>query len=278
MDPMSSENTVLVLGGTGKTGRRIIQRLHERSLSVRSGSRSATPAFDWADETTWTAALQDISSVYIAFQPDLAVPGAVATIQKFVDLAVQSGVRRLVLLSGRGEAEAQSCEEIVQRSGVDWTILRASWFFQNFSENFLLDALLSPEVYLPAGEVQEPFIDADDIADVAVAALTEAGHAGQVYELTGPRMLTFADAVAEIAAASGRSIRYQQVPIAAYVAALEAEQVPSDMVWLVQYLFTTVLDGRNAYVADGVQRALGRPPGDFSAYVHTTAAAGVWNS
>ncbi|MBA3470466.1 MAG: NAD(P)H-binding protein [Herpetosiphonaceae bacterium] len=275
---MSSENTVLVLGGTGKTGRRIIQRLHERSLSVRSGSRSATPAFDWADETTWTAALQDISSVYIAFQPDLAVPGAVATIQKFVDLAVQSGVRRLVLLSGRGEAEAQSCEEIVQRSGVDWTILRASWFFQNFSENFLLDALLSPEVYLPAGEVQEPFIDADDIADVAVAALTEAGHAGQVYELTGPRMLTFADAVAEIAAASGRSIRYQQVPIAAYVAALEAEQVPSDMVWLVQYLFTTVLDGRNAYVADGVQRALGRPPGDFSAYVHTTAAAGVWNS
>jgi uncharacterized protein YbjT (DUF2867 family) len=275
---MISENRVLVLGGTGKTGRRIIQRLHERGVAVRSGSRSAEPAFDWEDQASWPAAVQAMDSVYIAYQPDLAVPGADATIQAFVELAVASGVRRLVLLSGRGEPEAQRCEEIVQEAGVDWTILRASWFAQNFSENFLLDAILSGEVYLPAGAVREPFIDAEDIADVAVAALTEAGHSGQLYELTGPRLLTFAEAVAEIAAASGRPIGYIQIPIDDYVAALEAEGLPADMVWLVKYLFTTVLDGRNASLADGVQRALGRAPCDFAAYVRDTAATGVWNA
>jgi uncharacterized protein YbjT (DUF2867 family) len=274
---MTSENRVLVLGGTGKTGRRIIRLLHERGVAVRSGSRAANPAFDWEDQTSWPAALQDMTAVYIAYQPDLAVPGADQTIQAFVELAVASGARRLVLLSGRGEPEARRCEEIVQESGVDWTILRASWFAQNFSENFLLDALLSGEVYLPAGEVREPFIDADDIAAVAVAALTEDGHGGQLYELTGPRLLTFAEAVAEIGAASGKQIGYTQIPAADYIAALEAEHLPPDMVWLVEYLFTTVLDGRNAAVTDGVQRALGRAPRDFAAYVRDAAATGVWN-
>ncbi|HYF62973.1 MAG TPA: NAD(P)H-binding protein [Herpetosiphonaceae bacterium] len=274
---MSSENTVLVVGGSGKTGRRIIERLRAREVPVRSASRSTEPAFDWETRATWPAALKGVRTAYIAFQPDLAVPGAVATIQAFADLAVASGVRRLVLLSGRGEPEAQQCERIVQASGAEWTILRASWFFQNFSENFLLDAIRSGTVYLPAGDIPEPFIDADDIADVAVAALTEDGHAGQVYELSGPRLLTFGAAVAEIAAASGRQIGYVQVPIDDYAGALEAEGLPPEMLWLMRYLFTTVLDGRNASLADGVQRALGRPARDFAAYVGETAASGVWN-
>lgn len=274
---MNSENTVLVLGGSGKTGRRIIQRLQAREVPVRSASRSSQPAFDWEKRATWAAALRDIHTVYIAFQPDLAAPGAVATIQALVDLAVAGGARRLVLLSGRGEPEAQECERIVQAAGVEWTILRASWFFQNFSENFFVESLLSDTVYLPAGAIPEPFIDADDIADVAVAALTEDGHAGQVYELSGPRLLTFAEAVAEIAAASGRQIGYVEIPIDDYAAALESAGLPADVIWLVRYLFTTVLDGRNASLADGVQRALGRPARDFSAYVRETAASGVWN-
>ncbi|HEY1014725.1 MAG TPA: NAD(P)H-binding protein, partial [Herpetosiphonaceae bacterium] len=268
---------VLVLGGTGKTGRRIIERLQARGVPCRSGSRSAEPAFDWENPATWPAALDGMPTIYIAYQPDLAVPGAVETIRQFVELAVDGGARRLVLLSGRGEPEAEQCERIVREAGAEWTILRASWFFQNFSEHFLLDSVRSDTVYLPAGAIPEPFIDADDIADVAVAALTEDGHAGQVYELSGPRLLTFGEAVAEIAAASGRQIGYVQVPIADYVAALEAEQLPADMIWLVNYLFTTVLDGRNASLADGVRRALGRQPRDFAAYVSETAASGVWH-
>jgi uncharacterized protein YbjT (DUF2867 family) len=275
---MASKNRILVTGGTGKTGRRIVERLKAHDVVVRVGSRSAQISFDWTDDTTWQPALADMDMVYIAFQPDLAIPGAPDIIQKFTQLAVNSGVSRIVLLSGRGEEEAERCEQIVKNSGVEWTILRAGWFSQNFSEHFLLDSVLTDAVYLPAGDIKEPFIDVDDIADVAVASLTEDKHAGKLYELTGGRMLTFADAVAEIASATGRQIAYVQIPPEAYVSALQDAQIPTDVIWLVNYLFTTVFDGRNAYVADGVQQALGRKPRDFSDYVRNTAATGIWNN
>jgi uncharacterized protein YbjT (DUF2867 family) len=275
---MTAKNRILVTGGTGKTGRRVVERLKSHDdVAVRVGSRSAQIPFDWVDKTTWQPALTDIDAVYIAFQPDLAIPHAPNIIREFSALAVKNGVRNLVLLSGRGEDEAQHCEEIVQNAGVAWTILRASWFSQNFSENFLCDDILAGAVYLPAGDVQEPFIDVDDIADVAVASLTDDKHAGQLYELTGPRLMTFADAVSEIAIATGRPISFTSISPEAYVAALEKAQLPSDVIWLVNYLFTTVLDGRNACLTDGVQRALGRSPRDFSDYVRDTVATGVWN-
>ena len=195
----------------------------------------------------------------------------------FAELAVQSGVRRLVLLSGRGEEEAQKGEEVVQDAGADWTIVRASWFSQNFSENFLLQSVIDGELALPAGDVGEPFIDVDDIADVAVAALTEDGHTGRVYEVTGPRLLTFEEAGGEIARATGRQIRYVQISQEAFASALSEQSVPADFVGLVTYLFREVLDGRNAHLTDGVQRALGRPPRDFAEYARETATTGVWS-
>jgi uncharacterized protein YbjT (DUF2867 family) len=271
------ENNTLVLGGNGKTGRRVAERLKSRGLPVRIGSRTAEPAFDWEDQNTWQAALQDIANVYISFYPDLAVPGAAEAIRAFTDQAVQSGVQRLVLLSGRGEEVAQHCEQIVQQAGVDWTILRSSWFSQNFSEAFLRDLVLSGELALPAGNVKEPFIDADDIADVAVAALTEDGHAGKLYEMTGPSLLTFTEVVEEIAKTTGRDIHYVQISHDDFVAGLKAQSVPADMVSLLDYLFTTVLDGRNAHLNDGVQRALGRQPRDFATYVRDAAATGAWS-
>ncbi len=96
----------------------------------------------------------------------------------------------------------------MQEVSAEWTILRSSFFSQNFSESFFLEPILGGEVALPAGDVPEPFVDAEDIADVAVAALTEDGHAGELYELTGPRLLTFAEAVGEISRATGRKVRY----------------------------------------------------------------------
>jgi len=270
--------TTLVLGGTGKTGRRIVEQLQARKLPVRVGSRSAEPSFAWEDRSTWPTALAGVGAVYISYYPDLAAPGATAAIRAFADLAVRSGVRRLVLLSGRGEAEAQRCEEIVKAAGAQWTILRCSWFNQNFSENYLLEPILAGEVALPAPNVGEPFVDADDIADAAVAALTDDKHIGQLYELTGPRLLTFAEAIAEIAKASGREIRYLQMPMDEYVVALEQAHLPPDLVALIKYLFTEVLDGRNAYLTDGVQRALGRAPRDFTDYARSAAASGAWNA
>lgn len=266
----------MVLGGTGKTGSRVAQQLTRRGWPVRIGSRSAKPAFDWQDPATWKPALHDVDAVYIAFQPDLAVPGATDTIRSFTETAVAGGIRNLVLLSGRGEAAAETCEQIVMQSGVDWTILRASWFNQNFSESYLLEPVLAGYVALPIGAVGEPFIDADDIAEVAVAALTETGHAGHLYELTGPRLLTFAEAVSEIANETGRPIHYESIPKAVYTAELTTHGVPAEYVSLLTYLFAEVLDGRNASLGDGVERALGRKPTDFADYVRRTVATGIW--
>lgn len=270
--------TTLVLGGTGKTGRRVAERLTARGVPVRIGSRVGEPPFDWENANTWPAVLRDVEAAYISYYPDLAVPGAADAIRSFTELAVESGVRRAALLSGRGEPEAQRCEKLVQDAGLAWTLLRASWFCQNFSENYLLQPLIEGEVALPAGKVGEPFVDADDIADVAVAALTENGHAGRLYELTGPRLWTFAEAVAEIGRATHRTIRYVELSIEEYAAALERAGVPPALVTLLTYLFKEVLDGRNARVADGVTRALGRPPRDFSDYARKTAATGIWTA
>jgi uncharacterized protein YbjT (DUF2867 family) len=272
----NQKNLTLVLGGTGKTGRRVAEQLKAMGVPTRIGSRSATPPFDWDAPATWTAAVQDVKAVYVTYAPDLAVAAAPPAIRAFSELAVKSGVQRLVLLSGRGEEEAQRCEQIVQNAGADWTILRASWFNQNFSEGAFQELVLGGVVALPAGPVGEPFVDVDDIAAVAVAALTEEGHAGQLYELTGPRLLTFTEAVDEIATASGRDVRYQQIPSDVFTTALAEQNVPTDTVELLNYLFTTVLDGRNAYLTDGVQRALGRQPRDFSDYARVAAASGAW--
>jgi len=268
--------TTLVLGGTGKTGRRVAERLMARGVPTRLGSRSGRPPFDWEDRTTWAPVLQNVESAYVSFYPDLAVPGAAETVGSFARMAVANGVRRLVLLSGRGEKEAQISEQAVQDSGSAWTIVRASWFNQNFSEGAMLEPVLSGEVALPVGDVAEPFIDAEDLADVVVAALTENRHAGQLYEVTGPRLLTFAEAVREIAEAAGREIRFVSVTTEQYASVLAEDGVPEEVVSQLVYLFTEVLDGRNAHLTGGVRRALGCEPRDFADFARDTAASGVW--
>ena len=273
---MNTHKPTLVLGGTGKTGRRVVERLTARGLPVRIGSRSGAPPFDWEERSTWAPALEGAGAVYISYYPDIAIPGAVEKVRACAQVALEKGIRRQVLLTGRGEEEAQLAEQAVQETGADWTIVRCAWFMQNFSEDFMLESILDGKLALPADDQLDPFVDADDIADVAVAALTDDRHTGELYELTSPRLMTFADAVGEIASATGRDISYVPVAIDEYAAAA-AEQVPADFVEFLTYLFRDVL-GNNAYVTDGVQRALGREPRDFSAYARETAASGVWNS
>ena len=269
--------TILVLGATGKTGRRVVEQLQARGMPVRAGSRTAQPPFDWEDRDTWAPALSGVAAVYVTYYPDLAVPGAPEAVGELARLAGEQGVQRLVLLSGRGEEEAQRSEEVVKEAGIDWTILRSSWFDQNFSEGFLIDSVLEGAVALPVGGVREPFVHADDLADIAVAALTEDGHAGQLYEVTGPRLLSYADAVAEIAAATGRDVRFETISMDEFAGGLAQAGLSEDEAWLVKYLFSEVMDGRNESLTDGVQRALGREPRDFADYTREAAASGVWN-
>jgi uncharacterized protein YbjT (DUF2867 family) len=194
-----------------------------------------------------------------------------------VRIAPEVGLKHIVLLSGRGEEGAQRAEETLRSSGISWNIVRASWFFQNFSESFMLEGILAGELVLPAGDTVEPFVDADDIADVAVAALTEPGHRNKVFEVTGPHALTFAQCIREISEALGRPVKYTSIPVDAYISALREQGVPEDMQWLLRELFTVVFDGRNSNVMPGVEEALGRPATDFKTYVQKTADSGVWD-
>nr|WTB29303.1 NmrA family NAD(P)-binding protein [Streptomyces sp. NBC_00830] len=265
--------TTLVIGGTGKTGRRVAERLTARGLPVRVGSRSGEPPFVWEDPSTWEAALEGVGAVYVTYYPDLAFPGAAEAVGAFSKVAVEMGARRLVLLSGRGEEGAVISEDKLKESGADWTVVRANWFNQNFSESFFLEPVLSGELALPTADAVEPFVDADDIADVVTAALTDDKHIGKTYELSGPRLLSFHDVAAELSAVTGREITYIPVGIDDYRAVLEENGLPVDFA----DLFGLILDGRNASVVHGVEEALGRKPRDFSEFAKDAAAAGVWN-
>ncbi len=276
--PKPEPGLTLVVGATGKTGSRVAERLVQKGVPVRLGSRSMSPSFDWLKASTWDACLKGVERVYISYSGDLAVPDASDTIHAFIRKAERFGVKRAVLLSGRGEDEAMLSERALQQSGLDWTIVRAAWFNQNFSEGAFAELVETGQITLPAGDTPEPFADADDIADVAVAALTEPGHAGQIYEVTGPRLMTFTDVARELSSATGRTITYQDVPHDAFISGVEETGAPHEVLWLLDYLFTTILDGRNAHLADGVQRALGRPPRDFSEYAKDVAATGIWRA
>ncbi|GAA3046122.1 NAD(P)H-binding protein [Actinokineospora globicatena] len=257
--------SILVIGSTGKTGVRVLRGLERRGVAATGVARGTTPRFDWTEPDTWAPALAGASAVYITYAPDLAAKSAPAAIERLTELATAAGVERLVLLSGRGEHNAGVCEEIVRASTVDTTIVRASWFAQNFSEGALRDSVLDGVFALPAGDLAEPLVDVDDIADVVVAALTEDGHAGKVYEVTGPRLLTFAEAAAEISAASGREVRYLPVTLEQFNTAL-VEAVGPEYAEIVTALCAEVFDGRNASVTHGVREALGREPRDFSEF------------
>ncbi|MCX4545860.1 NAD(P)H-binding protein [Streptomyces sp. NBC_01565] len=269
----SNGKSTLVIGGTGKTGRRVAEKLLAQGRPVRIGSRSADPAFDWHQPASWGPALEGVDRVYVTYYPDLAFPGAAEQVGAFAEAAVAAGAGRLVLLSGRGEDAARLAEDNLKESGADWTVVRASWFNQNFDEGFFLEPVLAGEIALPTADAVEPFVDADDIADVVVAALTDDRHIGRTYELSGPRLLSFADAAAELSKATGREISYLPVTSEDYRAVLRAHDLPEEFA----DLFTLILDGRNAHVVHGVEEALGRRPRDFADFARETAATGIWN-
>ncbi|MFJ8374903.1 NmrA family NAD(P)-binding protein [Streptomyces sp. NPDC094461] len=272
-DRRTGTRTTLVIGGTGKTGRRVAERLTAQGLPVRVGSRSGEPPFVWEDPDTWEAAVEGVGAVYVTYYPDLGFPGVAEAVGAFSELAVKKGARRLVLLSGRGEQGAVVSENRLKESGADWTVVRASWFNQNFDESFFLAPVLSGELALPTADAVEPFVDADDIADVVVAALTDDRHIGRTYELSGPRSLSFREVAAELSKATGREIAYLPVTLDEYRGFLRENGLPVEFA----ELFGLILDGRNARVVNGVEEVLGRRPRDFSDFAKDAAATGVWN-
>ncbi len=273
---MQSE-PILIIGKNGKTGWRVDRRLQALGYPTRAVSRSTSPAFDWEDQRTWRAAMSGTRAAYVTFHPDLAIPSAEQTIRDFVALAAELGLEHLVLLSGRGEDGARRAEIALEQGGLDWNIVRANWFMQNFSENFMIEGILNGELMLPAGDIAEPFIDVDDIAEVATAVLTRPELRNRVFEVSGPRAMTFADCVAAISEAAGYPVKYTQIPLETFIDGLRADGAPDSLLWLMRELFSVVFDGRNSAPTTGVQEALGRPPTDFDEYVKKVVASGAWD-
>ncbi|NJB72836.1 uncharacterized protein YbjT (DUF2867 family) [Saonia flava] len=276
---MENKSNILVIGGTGKTGRKVASKLNALGHNVRIGSRTALPSFDWHNSETWSHAMQGMDKVYITYQPDLAVPGALDAIEELTKKAKQCNVKKLVLLSGKGEREAELCEQVVIHSGLDYAIVRASWFNQNFSESFFLEPILEGFVALPQAEVKVPYVDTEDIADVAVEALLDDKHNGEIYQLTGSKSLTFKEVIHEIAEVTGRDIAFTPIALPAYIKVMEQQGVPADVVWLIEYLFSEVLGNpNNSEITNDIETVLGRKSKDFSDYVKETAKTGIWNS
>lgn len=271
-------NNILVVGGTGKTGRRIVEILKTAHQNVSVASRNSSPAFNWNDPSSYEKVLKGMDRAYIVYHPDLAVPGAKEAISTFTETALKQGLDKVVLLSGKGETEAEACEEIVANSGLNYTIVRASWFNQNFSESIFLEPILAGHVALPMADAEIPFVDADDIAAVAAKVLLDDTYNGKTITVTGPRKLTFKEAVATIAKACNRTINFQAISLEEYVTGMKNAGVPSDFVWLLEYLFKEVLgNADNQTISNDIEKVLGRKATDFKDFAQKTATTGIWN-
>ncbi|MEV7286237.1 NAD(P)H-binding protein [Streptomyces sp. NPDC093252] len=267
--------TLVVTGASGRSGRRVADAARAAGLTVRPASRAH--GFDWYDRTTWADTLRGADAAYLAHPADVGAPDATRAVGLLAREAVELGVRRLVLLSGRGEEQARPTEEALRESGADWTVVRGAWFMQNFSEGQLADELRRGELVFPAGGVREPFVDLRDVAEVVVAALTSGDtYIRRAVDLSGGRLLSFGEAVAEIAAATGRPLTFRSVPAPAYREALTGFGLPEEEAAFLVEVFEGLLDGRNAYLSDGVREVLGRAPRTFEDFVRESAAEGVW--
>lgn len=268
--------TIAIIGATGKTGSRVLTKLQQQGHQVRGLSRDSEQPFDWNNQAGWAEALRGADAAYVTYYPDLAVPQAESDIRDFVQLAEALNLKHLVLLSGRGEEGAQRAEQVVKDSVLDWNIVRASWFMQNFSESFMLEGLQAGELVLPEPKATEPFIDVNDIVDVVVATLTRKELRNQLLEITGPELLSFRQCVAAIAAIAGRKIELITAPIEAYLAGAKGQGVPEDIAWLINELFVNVLDGRNENTTNTIERVLDRKARTFNDYIASTVQTGVW--
>lgn len=256
---------ILVLGINGNTGSRVAARLQEIGVAFRGGSRTSSPAFDWNYPTGWAAVLEGVESVYVAYPQELPVAHATEHIGAFIEEACKAGVKHMVLLTGRGEEQGLQQEQLLKESGLDWTVIRSAWFNQNFSQGSFTDWMDSGELALPGDRAAEPFVDLEDIAEVACATLCLPGHVGQVYEVTGPDLLSFEEVAAKLSLK--RAVNFVPLSHSAYRAGQKAQGVPEAELALVDFLFQNLLDGRNAHLGDGVQKALGRGPVDFKTFV-----------
>ena len=274
---MEKQN-VLVIGGTGKTGRRVAAILKEEGHEVKVAGRNSTPAFNWDNADSYAPALAGVDRAYIVYYPDLAVPGSREAIGRLTEEALAAGLKKVVLLSGKGETEAEACEEIVAESGLDYTLVRASWFNQNFDEGSFRDFVMQGVLALPMPDARIPFVDVQDIAEVVSKVLMDDSYNGQTITVTGPEKLTFKQTAEILSEVTGRNIQYVPISVEEFKAGMSQAGLPDSYVWLFGYLFKEVLgNADNQSISGDVNKLLGREAIRFSDYAIRAASKGAWN-
>lgn len=265
---------ILVIGGRGKNGSRVVKKLRALGCSVFSTVRVKEQVnedvrfFDWNDPTSYSPALENIEKVYIV-HPDTSIPGAQEQLAGLVNTMVENSVSKAVLLSGRGQESVKRCEDILINSPLKWSILRSAWFNQNFSEGHFLHGIQSGEVTFMAGSVKEPFVDLDDLSDAVVECLMNENHNGMIYEITGSELLTFEEAVGMIGNKLNRTIKYNLLDKDEYQELLKKVGLPPFVAEHMTVAFDEILDGRNENTGDGIQKILGRNPRKFNEFVQS---------
>jgi uncharacterized protein YbjT (DUF2867 family) len=270
-------STFLILGGTGKVGRRLAPSLTRAGHVARAASRHGSTRFDWRDAATWPRALAGTDGLFIVG------PGSAADwsprLASLLSMARSSGATHAVLLSARGSellpgGAVATAERALQEGPLPWTILRPAHFAQNFTE-----AMFAPVgglITAPVGTGAAPFIDVSDIADVAAAVLTSYAWDGATLDLSGPEAVTFAEAATILAAESGTPVRFADESDASHVARLRASGTPEGYTQWRMALLGGIRRGADAYLSDGVQAVLGRPPTGFREWARREAPTAAW--
>jgi uncharacterized protein YbjT (DUF2867 family) len=277
----TSTPTVLALGGTGTTGSRLVAKLAELGLSVRTAARhGADVRFDWNDSTTHRPALEGVDRVYL-MTPVMGQAELTDLVGTFLDQAAAAGVQHVTYLSAYGMDQAppevgpRAVElDLLGRTDFTHSIVRPAWFMQNFSEGHLVP--VDGFITVPTGEGTEAFVDVEDIAAVAAATLADPGaHVGAAYAPTGPEAMTVGDAAHVIATITGQPIKHADIDRKAWIQASIAAGLPADYSGMLALLTETIASGHGSQPNDDVAKVTGRPPTTFTDYVRRTASQWV---
>jgi uncharacterized protein YbjT (DUF2867 family) len=269
--------TFLILGGAGKVGRRVARLLELDGHPVRAVSRSTSQRFHWRDSSTWRPALDDVDGVFVV-GPGSATDWS-PLLAGFLDAASTAGVRHAVLLSSRGvefllDGNVARAEQALRTGRLPWTILRPTHFAQNFTEAMFIP--VDGHILAPVGDGAEPFIDVEDIAEVAAHVLAKGGAAGETVELSGPAAITFDQAAGILSEATGRPLTFRDQTGDGHIGALRAVGTPEEYVRWRMAMLDGIRRGADAYLSDGVTRILQRPATDFTAWARREATRAPW--
>lgn len=276
---------VLVLGGTGKTGGPLVRRLTEEGHGVKCASRSgAAPGgaegcrFDWYAAESHGAALDGVGSIYLI--APLGAPDPLQVMQPFIETAIARGVGRFVLLSSslleEGGPAMGMVHAFLRQCAPQWAVLRPSWFMQNFVIDPHLTSICSEgAIYSATDDGLVPFIDAEDIAEVALHALTDARPTANDLLITGPQAISYDQVAATIGGVVGRPVRHVRLTAEQLAKRFEDAGIPAEYATMLAGLDRAIAAGAEARTTDIVEKVTGHPPASFESFAQ--AHAGQWH-